>query len=250
MPLLEDWSWRVSVTCASPKRAPCSGSFAAALGVPLIDGGTVRLPQIVGLGRALDLILTGRPVSASEAHGMGLVNRVVPTGMARRSAEQLAKELARLPQNCLRSDRMATLLQFDEPKPIDEALRREFQLGMQTILSGRDGRWGGSLCLGRRPSRQVGCLADLSVEQEGDEQRVDDQRLDEGETEDHRGEQLVRGTRGCERCRREQPQPHDPDRARHRMRRCRVRAPQRERTSGRFQPWQLRAKPPERRQPR
>ena len=67
---------------------------------------------------------------------MGLVNRVVPTGMARRSAEQLAKELARLPQNCLRSDRMATLLQFDEPKPIDEALRREFQLGMQTILSG------------------------------------------------------------------------------------------------------------------
>ncbi len=112
------------------------GVFCRRFGVPLIDGGTVRLPQIVGLGRALDLILTGRPVSASEAHGMGLVNRVVPTGMARRSAEQLAKELARLPQNCLRSDRMATLLQFDEPKPIDEALRREFQLGMQTILSG------------------------------------------------------------------------------------------------------------------
>jgi enoyl-CoA hydratase len=112
------------------------GVFCRRFGVPLIDGGTVRLPQIVGLGRALDLILTGRPVSASEAHGMGLVNRLVPTGMVRRSAEQLAKELARLPQNCLRSDRMATLLQFDEPKPIDEALRREFQLGMQTILSG------------------------------------------------------------------------------------------------------------------
>lgn len=112
------------------------GVFCRRFGVPLIDGGTVRLPQIVGLGRALDLILTGRPVSASEAHGMGLVNRVVPTGMARRSSEQLAKELARLPQSCLRSDRMATLLQFDEPKPIDEALRREFQLGMQTILSG------------------------------------------------------------------------------------------------------------------
>ena len=112
------------------------GVFCRRFGVPLIDGGTVRLPQIVGLGRALDLIITGRPVSASEAHGMGLVNRLVPTGMVRRSAEQLAKELARLPQNCLRSDRMATLLQFDEPKPIDEALRREFQLGMQTILSG------------------------------------------------------------------------------------------------------------------
>ena len=112
------------------------GVFCRRFGVPLIDGGTVRLPQIVGLGRALDLILTGRPVSASEAHGMGLVNRLVPTGMVRRSAEQLAKELARLPQNCLRSDRMATLLQFDEPKPIDEALRRELQLGMQTILSG------------------------------------------------------------------------------------------------------------------
>ena len=112
------------------------GVFCRRFGVPLIDGGTIRLPQIVGLGRALDLILTGRPVSASEALGMGLVNRVVPAGMARQSAEQLAKELARLPQSCLRSDRMATLLQLDEPKPVDEALRREFELGMQTILSG------------------------------------------------------------------------------------------------------------------
>ena len=111
------------------------GVFCRRFGVPLIDGGTIRLPQIVGLGRALDLILTGRPIAASEALGMGLVNRVVPTGMARRSAESLATQLARLPQSCLRSDRMATLLQADEPLPIDEALRREFSLGMQTILS-------------------------------------------------------------------------------------------------------------------
>jgi enoyl-CoA hydratase len=112
------------------------GVFCRRFGVPLIDGGTVRLPQLIGLGRALDLILTGRPVAASEALAMGLVNRVVPTGKARQSAEQLAMELARLPQSCLRSDRMATLLQVDEPMPLDEALRREFTLGMQTILSG------------------------------------------------------------------------------------------------------------------
>jgi len=112
------------------------GVFCRRFGVPLIDGGTVRLPQLIGLGRALDLILTGRPVAASEALTMGLVNRVVPTGKARQSAEQLAIQLARLPQACLRSDRMATLLQVDEPKPLDEALRREFTLGMQTILSG------------------------------------------------------------------------------------------------------------------
>lgn len=112
------------------------GVFCRRFGVPLIDGGTIRLPQIMGLGRALDLILTGRAVTASEALSMGLVNRVVPTGMARQSAEQLAKELARLPQNCLRSDRMATLLQLDEPLPMQQALRREFELGMQTIESG------------------------------------------------------------------------------------------------------------------
>jgi enoyl-CoA hydratase len=77
--------------------------------VPLIDGGTVRLPQIVGLGRALDLILTGRPVLASEALAMGLVSRVVPAGEARGAAEALARELAALPQTCLRSDRQSAL---------------------------------------------------------------------------------------------------------------------------------------------
>jgi enoyl-CoA hydratase len=75
--------------------------------VPLIDGGTVRLPRIIGLGRALDLILTGRPVGAEEALAMGFANRVVPPGQARAAAEKLAAELARFPQDCLRSDRAA-----------------------------------------------------------------------------------------------------------------------------------------------
>jgi enoyl-CoA hydratase len=81
------------------------GVFCRRWGVPLIDGGTVRLPRIVGLGRALDLILTGRPVGAEEALAMGFANRVVPPGQARAAAEELAAELARFPQACLRSDR-------------------------------------------------------------------------------------------------------------------------------------------------
>lgn len=107
------------------------GVFCRRWGVPLIDGGTVRLPRIVGLGRALDLILTGRPVTAAEAHEMGLVNRVVPAGQARAAAEQLARELAAFPQACLRSDRLATLegLTLGEP----EALANEFRRGVATI---------------------------------------------------------------------------------------------------------------------
>jgi enoyl-CoA hydratase len=81
------------------------GVFCRRWGVPLIDGGTVRLPRIVGLGRALDLIITGRPVGADEALAMGLASRVVPPGSARAEAEALAAEIARLPQACLRSDR-------------------------------------------------------------------------------------------------------------------------------------------------
>lgn len=82
------------------------GVFCRRWGVPLIDGGTVRLPHLVGQGRALDLILTGRPVDAREALEIGLANRVVPDGQARLAAEQLAAEIARFPQACLRSDRM------------------------------------------------------------------------------------------------------------------------------------------------
>lgn len=112
------------------------GVFCRRFGVPLIDGGTVRLPQLLGLGRALDLILTGRPVAAAEALSMGLVNRVVADGQARAAAEALAAELAQLPQTCLRSDRAATLSQIDKPLAQSAALAREFSLGMATIHSG------------------------------------------------------------------------------------------------------------------
>jgi enoyl-CoA hydratase len=85
------------------------GVFCRRWGVPLIDGGTVRLPQLIGLSRAMDLILTGRAVTAEEALAMGLVNRVVPTGSAREAAERLAQDLATLPQTCLRNDRLSAI---------------------------------------------------------------------------------------------------------------------------------------------
>jgi enoyl-CoA hydratase len=107
------------------------GVFCRRWGVPLVDGGTVRLPRLIGLGRALDLILTGRPVSAEEALAMGLVNRVVPHGQGRRAAEELAGELARLPQACLRNDRRSAYEQYD--LSLEEALANEFQLGMESL---------------------------------------------------------------------------------------------------------------------
>jgi enoyl-CoA hydratase len=103
------------------------GVFNRRWGVPLIDGGTVRLPRLIGLGRALDLILTGRPVGAQEALAMGLVNRVVPRGQSRQAAEELAHELARFPQTCLRSDRQSA---YDQcAPPLASALANEAQLG-------------------------------------------------------------------------------------------------------------------------
>ena len=110
------------------------GVFCRRWGVPLIDGGTVRLPRLVGEGRALDLVLTGRPVGAAEALAIGLVNRVVPTGEARAAAEALARQLADLPQACLRSDRLSLL----ESASLDHqaAMANELQHGMGALISG------------------------------------------------------------------------------------------------------------------
>lgn len=109
------------------------GVFCRRFGVPLIDGGTVRLPRLIGLSRAMDLILTGRPVDAHEALAMGLVNRLVPKGEARSVAEELAREIARFPQLCLREDRLSTYEQHS--LPLEEALRNELRHGMRALAS-------------------------------------------------------------------------------------------------------------------
>lgn len=103
-------------------------------GVPLIDGGTVRLPRVVGLGHALDMILTGRSVDAQEAWTMGLCNRVVPAGQALAAAKELALQIAAFPQVCMRNDRRSALDSFD--LSFEDAMRREFELGMNSLGSG------------------------------------------------------------------------------------------------------------------
>ncbi len=110
------------------------GIFERRFGVPLIDGGTQRLPRLIGMSRALDLILTGRPVTAEEALSMGLVNRVVPKGRAREEAERLAAQLAEFPQVCMRNDRLAVYRGIG--LTFEEGLKLEFRLGLQTLESG------------------------------------------------------------------------------------------------------------------
>jgi enoyl-CoA hydratase len=113
------------------------GVFCRRWGVPLIDGGTVRLPRLIGASRAMDMILTGRPIDAAEALSIGLVNRVVGPGESLRAAQELARSLARFPQTCMREDRLSLL----EQEGLDErrALAGEFEHGLRSLAEVQSG---------------------------------------------------------------------------------------------------------------
>ena len=115
----------------------CFGVYCRRFGVPLIDGGTVRLPRLIGMGHAMDLILTGRKVEAAEALQMGLANRVVPRGQAREAALALARQLAAFPQATMRADRESAYAQWD--LPLGEALQQEWQRGKARIPDALEG---------------------------------------------------------------------------------------------------------------
>lgn len=110
------------------------GIFCRRWGVPLVDGGTIRLPRLIGMSRAMDLILTGRPVGGQEAYDMGLANRLVKEGDALTAATALAQQLCQFPQLCMRNDRLSAYEQWSKDLPT--ALLHEFRKGMETINSG------------------------------------------------------------------------------------------------------------------
>jgi len=110
------------------------GVFCRRFGVPLIDGGTVRLPRLIGMSRAMDLILTGRAVKAKEARDMGLANRVVPHGASLEAAQKLAKKISSFPRTCMLSDRMSAYEQWG--KSLKDAMMNEFHRGMDPINEG------------------------------------------------------------------------------------------------------------------
>ena len=115
-------------------RSAVFGVFNRRFGVPLIDGGTVRLPRLIGHGRAMDLILTGRAVGAEEAFDIGLANRLVETGKSLETAVDLALQLSKFPQTCLKSDRLSALEQWT--LPLKDAIDAEFRRGLDVIASG------------------------------------------------------------------------------------------------------------------
>ena len=128
----------LEVACWADLRVAAEGAtfgvFCRRFGVPLIDLGTVRLPRLIGHSRAMDLILTGRPVDAHEALAMGLANRVVPTGQALTAALDLARQISAFPQLCLRNDRLSALAQWS--LDWDEAQAAEVRFGLETLATG------------------------------------------------------------------------------------------------------------------
>ncbi|MFW9968733.1 MAG: crotonase/enoyl-CoA hydratase family protein [Candidatus Odinarchaeota archaeon] len=110
------------------------GVFNRRFGVPLIDGATVRLPRLIGLSRAMDMILTGRPVTADEAYMWGLANRIVENGQSRLEAEKLGRNIANFPRTCMKNDRMSTYEQSGIK--IENAMAKEFEYGLKTLEDG------------------------------------------------------------------------------------------------------------------